>query len=79
MILPSSDPIFYYRDDILVFELRDIKKMKVSEHINVIPYTSEIYGLDYVNLLQAVGCIKETQSSFRGDLVIEKWKCLRNA
>lgn len=79
MILPSSDPISYYRDDILVFELRDIKKMNLPEHINVIPYTSEIYGLDYVDMLQAVGCMKEMQSSFRGGLVIEKWKCLRNA
>ena len=80
MIIPSSDPISYYRKDVSVFELRNINKtMFLPETIDIIPYTSEIYGLNYARLLQRIGCIKETQSSFRGDLMIEKWKCLRNA
>jgi len=79
MILPSSDPVTYYREDIAIRELRSINKASVPETIHVIPYTSEIYGLNYVKSLQEMGCVRETQASFRGDVVLEKWKCLRNA
>jgi len=79
MILPSSDPVSYYRSDVRVFELRDIKKAVVPETINVIPYTNEIYGLNHAGLLKEKGCIKESEQHFRGDLILEKWKCLRNA
>lgn len=79
MILPSSDPIGYYRSDVQVFELRDIKKTVVPEAIHVIPYTNEIYGLNHTELLKGKGCIKESEQHFRGDLILEKWMCLRNA
>jgi len=79
MILPSSDPVLYYRNDVSIRELRTIKKSSIPEIIHVVPYTSEIYGLNYVKSLEDLGCIKESQASFRGDVVLEKWKCLRNA
>jgi hypothetical protein len=79
MIIPSSDPIAYYRSDVSVYELRTLGSTKVPEVIEVIPYTSDLYGLNYVQLLQNAGCIKESQATFRGDLILEKWKCLRNA
>jgi uncharacterized membrane protein len=79
MILPSSDPIGYYRSDVQVYELRDIKKAVVPEAIHVIPYTNEIYGLNHTELLKGKGCIKESEQHFRGDLILEKWVCLRNA
>ncbi|MFZ2207004.1 MAG: glycosyltransferase family 39 protein [Microgenomates group bacterium] len=79
MILPSSDPVGYYRSDVRVFELRDIKKAVVPETIYVIPYTNEIYGLDHSQLLKEKGCMKESEQHFRGDLILEKWICLRNA
>ncbi len=79
MILPSSDPISYYKNDISVFELRDIKKNTVAEFITVIPYTSEIYGFNYQQILQEKGCTKKSQTQFRGDLSFEEWICLRKA
>jgi len=79
MILPSSDPLAYYRKDIPLFELRDIKNSSIPEFITVIPYTSEIYGFNYRQVLQEKGCVKKSQMQFRGDLSVEEWVCLRNS
>lgn len=79
MILPSSDPIAYYRDDIPVFELRTIETSDLPEYITIIPYTSEIYGFNYQQILKEKGCIKKSQMRFRGDLQLEEWICLRKA
>ena len=79
MIVPSSDPVIYYNSMISLFEIRDIKKLNVPEHIQVIPYVEEIYGYSHTIELEKKGCIKETQSEYRGNLILEKWKCLRNA
>jgi hypothetical protein len=79
MIIPSSDPITYYRSDVSVYELRTVNKSVIPETIQVIPYTSNLYGIDYESILQRRGCIKESQASFRGDLLLERWKCMRNA
>jgi len=79
MILPSSDPLLYYRNDVSVFELRNIQNSTIPEHIDVIPYTAEIYGLQYENLLHQLGCVRELEIYFRGDVRLEKWNCLKNA
>lgn len=79
MILPSSDPIAYYRNEIPLFELRDIKNSTIPEFITVIPYTSEIYGFDYNKILKNKGCIKKSQIQFRGNLQLEEWVCLKKA
>jgi len=78
MILPSSDPVAYYRNDILIFELRNIKKESVPEYITIIPYTSDLYGFNYSQALQEKGCVKKSQMSFRGNLLLEEWMCLSN-
>ncbi len=79
MILPSSDPIAYYRNDVSVYELRSITDRSLPETIVVIPYTNEIYGFNYEAVLQKMGCVKENQSAFRGNLLLEKWRCMRTA
>lgn len=79
MIVPSSDPIGYYRPDISVFELRSIKNSTVPEYLYVIPYTADLYGINHNVLLEEKGCLKVTTTHFRGDLILEKWSCLRNA
>lgn len=79
MIIPSSDPIGYYRPDVSVFELRSIKNSTAPEYLYVIPYTADLYGLDYKVLLENKGCLKESTTHFRGDLILEKWSCLKNA
>lgn len=79
MILPSSDPITYYRNDVPVYELRDIGRTSTPEFVSIIPYTSEIYGFDYQKILEDKGCLKKTEIHFRGDLSVEEWVCLKKA
>jgi hypothetical protein len=79
MILPSSDPITYYRNDLPVYELRDMERTSLPEFISVIPYTSAIYGFDYRKVLEDKGCLKKTEMHFRGDLSVEDWVCLKKA
>lgn len=79
MILPSSDPVSYYRKDLSLFELRDISTISLPETVQVIPYVSEIYGFNYVSELEKKGCIKESESTYRGPVILEVWKCLRHA
>lgn len=79
MILPSSDPVVYYRNDLMVYELRDIRSLALPETIQVIPYVSEIYGYNYNAELTKKGCIKTNESTYRGPVILEEWKCLKNA
>jgi hypothetical protein len=63
MIVPSSDPLLYYRPEIIPHELRSVVQQSVFDsEIYVIPYVAEIYGLDYKSELQKKGCyMKEKQ------------------
>lgn len=79
MIIPSSDPLGYYRPDVSVYELRTIHKNMVPENVYVVPYTAPLYGLDHTALLEKKGCMKVSTTHFRGDLILEKWSCLKNA
>lgn len=79
MIIPSSDPISYYRSDVSVFELRSVKNSILPEYLYVVPYTAPLYGLDHTALLEKKGCMKVSTTHFRGDLILEKWSCLKNA
>ncbi len=71
--VPSSmDSLFYYRNDLrsMVKDLRLLKKS--VNKIIVIPYTSEIYGIDYKSeLLKKNYKLKKTDT-FRG-LSVEYW------
>lgn len=79
MILPSSDPVVYYRNDLLLYELRDIRSLALPETIQVIPYVSEIYGYNYNSELTKKGCMKEKELIYRGPVILEIWNCLKNA
>lgn len=75
VILPSSDPISYYRPDIDLKELRTIgEKEFLREDTYVVPYTSPIYGFDYENALRNKGCHFKERYSFR-EIYFEKWNC----
>jgi len=75
MIIPSSDPINYYRKNIVLKEIRLVSQIKQMEkNIYVIPYVVEIYGLDYKKELINKGCILLKQTSFR-ELLLEEWSC----
>ncbi len=66
-----ADPIKYYRPDLKINDLKSISS--TESEITVIPYASEIHGLDYRQKLlsQNYQLIKET--SFR-ELKSETWQ-----
>ena len=76
MILPSSDPVAYYNPDAMLYELRDIAQRPLPEVIEVIPYVEDIYGFNHTAVLTGKGCTRDTTTTFRGPLFLEKWVCL---
>ncbi len=78
MILPSSDPLTYYRDDLKLKELRDmVNNPPKGKEIIVIPYVSDVYGFDYARVLGSYHYQKRNARTFRG-VVAEKWVLLYN-
>ena len=50
MITASSDPVTYYKNNLIVRELNGLTGSRVNEldrEIIVIPYSVDIYGYDY--------------------------------
>jgi len=75
MILPSSDPLIYYRKDVVLKEIRMVSQMKqIEKSIYVIPYVTEIYGYRYKSELEKKGCFEKKTTSFR-ELFLEEWSC----
>jgi len=69
MIPSASDPVKYYRPDI---EIKDLSGDIVETQITVIPYVTEIHGLDYKNKLKSLGFTQDLISNFR-QLTTETW------
>jgi len=74
MITASSDPVKYYNNKLIIIPLRSdfIGTTEKQEEIIVIPYASEIYGLNYKNLLSKNGYQKKKEVSFR-EITYEQW------
>ncbi len=67
----KSDPIIYYRPDVVV---KDLKKGKPTEKvIEVIPYAAEIEGLDYRKRLTDFGYRQVEEKAF-GGIVWQRWE-----
>lgn len=74
MILPSSDPILYYRN-VPLRELRNIdREVFFEKDTYVLPYTAPIYGFDYETSLHNKGCFRKEKYIFR-EVYYEKWSC----
>lgn len=71
MIPSSSDPLQYYANKIQIADLRNIDKAKENK-LTVIPYTSEIYGLNYSSILEKKG-YKMRRQNFR-EVYFEVWE-----
>lgn len=70
MIPSSSDPLKYYKSKINV---QDIRKVNLKEkEIVVIPYTADIHGVDYKNILTKEGYVQTGINTVRG-LSWEEW------
>lgn len=73
MILSSADTLKYYRKDILINDLQLINNKEMEKEIVVIPYTTEIYGLDYKTILKSKNYRLIREKSYR-DLTLEYWQ-----
>lgn len=73
MIESSSDPLRYYAPGVQIKPLRDITYREFDgTDIIVVPYTSEIHGVNYSIILQGNNLCREIVP-FR-ELTFEKWK-----
>ncbi len=72
MIKSSSDPIKYYRPDLEIKELEKLADLKNFKKIIVIPYTAQIYGLDYQQKLIDQNFSLKKKISYR-EVVAEIW------
>ena len=69
MIPSSADPIRYYAPEI---EIKDIRMTEGYNRLFVLPYTTDIHGVDYVTLLTDTGYELQDITSFR-ELTYEYW------
>jgi len=70
MIPSSADALTYYRKDLSIKDVRNIDGEE-SKMI-VIPYTSEIYGLDLVNVMNGFHYRSAKKENYR-ELTVEYW------
>ncbi|MFO0703684.1 MAG: hypothetical protein U0525_03090 [Patescibacteria group bacterium] len=73
MIPSSSDPLAFYNSKVNIKSLKtDITNIKENK-IVVIPYTSEIHGVDYRKILVSQKFSLTKEYSYRGGLTKEVW------
>lgn len=66
MITASSDPVKYYDNSLIVKELTNLKVNELKKEIIVIPYTAEIYGVNYKDILFKNNYKLIKEKAFRG-------------
>jgi len=69
MVFSSSDPVGYYNPEIKIIDIREIGTDR--KKITVIPYSTDIHGIDYKSQLEKKG-FERSVKSFRG-LFLETW------
>jgi hypothetical protein len=74
MITSSSDPLKYYAPNLNTKSLKEINSSSnLPSPIIVIPYTADIHGVNYAEVLNNKDMIKKTVRNFRG-LQYEVWR-----
>ena len=78
MIKASSDPVIYYLSNLKVNELTFLRQgfgwqSKSAQEIIVIPYTVDIYGFNYKNILSKNGFEQKEAKNFH-ELSFEIWR-----
>lgn len=76
MILTSSDPLFYYRRDLKIYDLKKINDYHLPKKIYVIPYTAQIHGVSYEKFLLSKNYSLIKRQSFHR-LYLEEWEKLK--
>lgn len=69
MIPSAGDPVRYYNPNI---KIKDLGVTPTENSITVLPYVTEVHGLNYQNNLSKLGYTKTSTRNFR-DLTTEIW------
>ena len=69
MIPSASDPVKYYNSNIII---KDLSISPTEKSITVIPYITQVHGLNYQNNLSKLGYQKTSVNNFR-ELTTETW------
>jgi len=69
MITSASDPVKYYNSNMII---KDLSLEPSENSITVIPYITQIHGLNYSDNLNKLGYKKISTNNFR-DLITENW------
>lgn len=72
MIYSASDPMRYYRKDLRIVDLKSADQLSTGQELTVIPYVSDIHGVNYSQALLEKGFIKKSATNFRG-VSYETW------
>jgi len=73
MIPASSDALKYYRPKIKIKDLNLLNdRLLILNKVWIIPYTSDIYGLNYKRTLEKKGFFIKNKKVFR-NLELEEW------
>jgi len=72
MVISAADPIKYYRPDIKIHNLSI--EIPTASEITVLPYISEIHGIDYMARLKSLGYYQKQVVSYTGPLTKEIWQ-----
>ena len=72
MITSSSDPVKYYRPGLKINGLNNLYSDDLPGKIIVVPYSTDIHGVDYKNILRERKYSFVDKKTFR-DLEIEEW------
>ena len=73
MINSSSDPVKYYNPKIKIKDLRSLSgSSSLARELAIIPYTTEIYGYNYQDILLKKGYRPGKKTAFR-NLYLEEW------
>lgn len=73
MIKTSSDPLLYYRTDLVVNDLANLQPDLHKNRLVVIPYSADIHGVNYRETLNRNGYRLFKKEGFR-ELEVEHWE-----
>ena len=73
MIPSSSDAVKYYDKKIEIKDLKSLQSLELENNLTIIPYTSDIHGIDYAKELSSKNYVLSMEKSYR-ELKIERWK-----
>ncbi len=72
MIPSSSDAVKYYDKTVEIKDLKSLESLVLENNLTVIPYTSEIHGINYAEILENKGYKLDSERSYR-ELKVEEW------